>query len=41
MFEEIRQFGREEIVEPILELSIVGGGNSAPRRLLKRERKRW
>jgi hypothetical protein len=26
--EEIRRFGREEIVEPILEISVVNGGNS-------------
>jgi hypothetical protein len=39
--EEIHRFGREEIVEPILKLSVVVEGNSAPRRLLERERKRW
>jgi hypothetical protein len=39
--EEIRRFGREEIVEPILELTVVVEGNSSPRRLLERERKRW
>jgi hypothetical protein len=27
-FEEIRRFGREEFVEPILELSVVVEGNS-------------
>jgi hypothetical protein len=27
--EEIRRFGREEIVEPIMELSVVVEGNSA------------
>jgi hypothetical protein len=39
--EEIRRFGREEVVEPILELSVVVEGNSAPRTLLERERKSW
>jgi hypothetical protein len=29
MLEEIRRFGREEVVEPILELSVVVDGNSA------------
>jgi hypothetical protein len=29
MLEEIRRFGSEEIVEPILELSVVVEGNSA------------
>jgi hypothetical protein len=29
MLEEIRQFGREEVVESILELSVVVEGNSA------------
>jgi hypothetical protein len=28
-FEEIRRFGREEVVKPILELSVVAEGNSA------------
>jgi hypothetical protein len=39
--EEIRRFCREELVEPVSELSVVVEGNSAPRRLLERERKRW
>jgi hypothetical protein len=39
--EEIRQFGHEEVVEPILELSVIVEGNSAPCRLLGREQKRW
>jgi hypothetical protein len=34
--EDIRRFAREEVVEPVLELSVVEG-NSAPRRLLGRE----
>jgi hypothetical protein len=38
---EIRPFGREEVVEPILELSVVVEGNPAPRRLLERGRKKW
>jgi hypothetical protein len=29
MFEEIHQFGHEEVIEPILELSVVVEGNSA------------
>jgi hypothetical protein len=37
--EEIRRLVSEE-VEPILELSVVER-NSAPRRLLERERNRW
>jgi hypothetical protein len=36
--EEIRRFAREDVVEPILELRDVVEGNSAPRRLLERER---
>jgi hypothetical protein len=39
--EEICGFGREEFIEPILELTVAVEGNSAPRRLLERERKRW
>jgi hypothetical protein len=39
--EEIHRFGREEFVEPILELSVIVEGNSAPRSLLERERTRW
>jgi hypothetical protein len=39
--EEIRQFGSEDFVEPILELSVFAEETSAPRRLLERERKRW
>jgi hypothetical protein len=39
--EEIRRFDREEYIEPILELSVVVEGNSAPRRFLEREWKRW
>jgi hypothetical protein len=39
--QEIRRFGREEFVEPILELSVVVEGNSTRRRLLERDRKRW
>jgi hypothetical protein len=37
--EEIRPFGREEIVEPILELSVVVEGNSG-QIVGERERKR-
>jgi hypothetical protein len=38
--EEIRRCGREEIVEPILELRVVVEGNSA-QIVGERERKRW
>jgi hypothetical protein len=37
--EEIRRFGREEFVQPILDLSAVVEGKLA--QLLERERKRW
>jgi hypothetical protein len=37
--EEICRFGREEFIEPILELSVVVEGNSAPHRLLEKELK--
>jgi hypothetical protein len=33
--EEIPRFGCEEVVEPILELSVVVERNSAPRRVLQ------
>jgi hypothetical protein len=40
--EEIRRFSREEVVEPILELSVVVEGNSAQTvRERERERERW
>jgi hypothetical protein len=38
--EEIHRFGREEVVEPIFELSVVVEGNSA-QIFGERERKRW
>jgi hypothetical protein len=38
--EEIRRFGREEFVEPILDLGVVVEGNSA-QILRERERKGW
>jgi hypothetical protein len=39
MLEEIHRFGRE-VVEQILELSVIVEGNSAPHRLLERESRR-
>jgi hypothetical protein len=39
--EEIHRFFGGEVVEPISELSLYVEGNSAPRRLLERERKKW
>jgi hypothetical protein len=36
--EEIRQFGREEVIEPILKLSVVIEGNSVQ---IVGEWKRW
>jgi hypothetical protein len=36
-FKEVHQFGREEVVEPILELSVVEGNGAD----CWRERKRW
>jgi hypothetical protein len=38
--EEIPRFGREEILEPVLELSVVAEVNSA-QIVGERERKRW